>query len=245
MKLVLCGYGDACIDVLRQAVADPDIEQLYLVTHEPVPYFGDIRHVAGELGVEWTTTSINKAPLPFRPDIISSVWCREIIQPQIIELVDGAVFNLHPSLLPRHRGCSSVPWAIVDGDPETGVTAHYIDPGVDTGRIILQSRITIGPSETQLSLYRTCMAVAASMWRDALTLVANRDRGLQQPSEGASYHSRGAPYGGEIDDSWPEAKIERFIRAMTFPPLPCATYRGHEVRTFADYSRLRKAAPAS
>ena len=239
MKLILCGHGDACIGVLRQAVAAPDIQDVYLLTHDPVRHMADILPVAKDLGVPWTTESINTAKLPFKPDVISSVWYRKIIRPHIIDLVGGAIFNLHPSLLPRHRGCSSVPWSIIDGDAETGVTAHYIDAGIDTGRILLQSRIRIENSETQLSLFRKCMSLAASMWRDAFLLVTAGEAGVQQSEAGATYHARGAPYEGEIDDSWSEAQVERFIRAMSFPPLPYATYRGHEVRTFAEYLRLR------
>jgi methionyl-tRNA formyltransferase len=239
MRLVLCGYGEICVSVLRQAAADPDIEDIYLLTHEPVTYLGDIRPVADELQVAWTTTSINKAELPFRPDVISSVGYRNIIRPHIIDLVGGAIFNLHPSLLPRHRGCSSVPWAIIDGDAETGVTAHYIDAGIDTGKIILQSRIPVTRDETQLSLYRKCIDVAGEVWREALSLVTSGEPGVEQSAECASYHPRGAPYGGQIDETWPEVQIERFIRAMTFPPLPYATYRGQEVRSLADYVRIR------
>jgi methionyl-tRNA formyltransferase len=245
MKLVLCGHGDACIEVLRQAAAAQDIQDVYLLTHDPVPYLADILPVAKELDVPWTTESINTAKLPFKPDVISSVWYRKIIHPPIVDLVGGSIFNLHPSLLPRHRGCSSVPWSIIGGDAETGVTAHYIDAGVDTGRVILQSRIAIESTETQLSLYRKCMSLAASMWRDALLLVVAGEPGVEQSETGATHHPRGAPYGGEIDDSWSEAQIERFIRAMTFPPLPYATYRGHEVRTFSEYLQLRSKSHAS
>jgi methionyl-tRNA formyltransferase len=245
MRLALCGYGEICVSVLRQAAADPDIEDMYLLTHEPVSRVGDIRQVANELRVPWTTRSVNQAELPFQPDVISSVGYRNIIRPHIIDLVGGAIFNLHPSLLPRHRGCSSVPWAIIDGDAETGVTAHYIDAGIDTGKVILQSRIAIEAGETQLSLYRKCIKVAGEVWRDALTLVAAGEPGVEQSETGASYHSRGAPYGGQIDDAWPDAQIERFIRAMTFPPLPYATYRGQEVRTFADFVRIRSELQAS
>jgi GDP-perosamine N-formyltransferase len=245
MRLVLCGYGEICVSVLRQAVADRFVDDLYLVTHEPVTHLGDIRPVAKELGVPWTTDSINKAELPFEPDVVSSVGYRDVVRRPIIDRVGGAIFNLHPSLLPRHRGCSSVPWAIIEGDTETGVTAHYIDEGIDTGNVILQSRIAIEADETQLSLYQRCIAHAGAVWRGALELVSSGEAGVKQSEVGASYHSRGAPHGGEIDDAWSDAYTERFIRAMTFPPLPYARYRGREVRTMAEYLRLRSEPPTA
>src|SRR4029450_12379664 len=100
MKLVLCGHGDACIEVLRQAAAAQDIQDVYLLTHDPVPYLADILPVAKELDLPGPSESINPAKLPFQPDAISSVWYRRIIHQPVIDLVGGAIFNLHPSLLP-------------------------------------------------------------------------------------------------------------------------------------------------
>ena len=223
--------------MLRQAVAHPEIEDVYLVTHEPAAWMVDIRDTARELGIAWTTQSINSADLPFAPDVISSVWYRNIIRPHIVDSVEGRIFNLHPSLLPRHRGCSSVPWAIIEGDTETGVTAHYIDSGVDTGRILYQERVPIADDETQLSLYDKCLRLAAVMWTDSLRLVGEGSPGVEQTGH-ACHHPRGAPYEGKIDDSWDDGQVERFIRAMTFPPLPYATYRGQEVDSLEAYRRL-------
>jgi methionyl-tRNA formyltransferase len=237
MKLVLAGLGSAGCEVLRQAVSHPEIEDVYLLTHEPAAWMVDIRDTARELGIAWTTESINSAELPFAPDVISSVWYRNIIGPHIIESVQRRIFNLHPSLLPRHRGSSSVPWAIIEGDTETGVTAHYIDSGVDTGRVLHQERVQIADRETQLSLYNKCERMAAMMWTESLRLVVEGSPGVEQKGDGC-HHRRGAPYDGKIYESWDEGQVERFIRAMTFPPLPYATYRGHEVESLEAYRQL-------
>jgi methionyl-tRNA formyltransferase len=228
MRLVVAGLGYVASRVLRIAAAMPEVEDLYLVTHEPADWMIDVRETANELGVAWTTESINTAALPFAPDVISSTWYRTVIRPHVIESVGGRIFNLHPSLLPRHRGCSSVPWAIIEGDTETGVTAHYIDPGVDTGRVLFQERIPILPTATQWDLYDHLQRVAVTMWSEALRRVVEGDPGREQEG-GGCYHGRGAPYGGEIDPAWDEAQVERFVRAMTFPPLPYATFRGREI----------------
>lgn len=59
----------------------------------------------------------------------------------------------HPSLLPRHRGASAINWAIIEGDAETGVTWFWPDKGIDTGPLLIQRRVAIGPSESTGSLY--------------------------------------------------------------------------------------------
>jgi methionyl-tRNA formyltransferase len=59
----------------------------------------------------------------------------------------------HPSLLPRHRGASAINWAIIEGDAETGITWFWPDKGIDTGPILLQRRVPIGPEDSTGSLY--------------------------------------------------------------------------------------------
>ena len=59
----------------------------------------------------------------------------------------------HPSLLPRHRGASAINWAIIEGDAETGVTWFWPDKGIDTGPVLIQRRVPIGPSDSTGSLY--------------------------------------------------------------------------------------------
>jgi methionyl-tRNA formyltransferase len=59
----------------------------------------------------------------------------------------------HPSLLPRHRGASAINWAIIEGDAETGITWFWPDKGIDTGPILVQRRIPIGPDDSTGSLY--------------------------------------------------------------------------------------------
>lgn len=239
VKLLVCGYGYVAARVLELAMADPDIDDVYLVTHEPTAsWVEDVRTTATRLGVPYTTESVNTADLPFRPDVISSVWYRKIIRRHVIDDAQGRIFNLHPSLLPRHRGCSSVPWAMIEGDTETGVTAHYVDTGIDTGPVLCAMRTPIRPDDTQLSLYLRCMRLAVRLWPQALQMVLDGNPGSPQ-ADGGCEHRRGVPYGGRIDDSWGEAKVETFIRAMTFPPLPPATYRGELVPDLRTFRRLR------
>jgi len=126
---------------------------------------------------------------------------------------------------------------IIEGDTETGATAHYIDSGVDTGRALYQERVRIADHETQLSLYDKCQRLAAMMWTESLRLVVEGSPGVEQRGHGC-HHPRGAPYDGNIDDSWDEGQVDRFIRAMTFPPLPYATYRGQVVDSLEAYRRL-------
>lgn len=239
MKLILGGYHQAGLEVLRLAAANPLVNDIALFTHESAHGVPNLEHEAKKLGIWSTTGRLGEVDPPFAADIVSLVYYRHIVPRSVIDGADGRIFNAHPSLLPRHRGCSSVPWAIMDGDSMTGVTYHYVDCTIDTGRIILQSTLSISDDETAASLYRRCMGRTAELWPAAFLLVAHGYAGTEQ--EGPStYHRRGAPHGGEISPEWSDELIARFIRAMVYPPARYATYFGHEVATFEEFLQLRE-----
>jgi methionyl-tRNA formyltransferase len=238
VKIIVCGFGRPIERVLPYLVNGLGSENVALYTHADEDQFG--RHainVATELDVWRSTNTINESKPPFEPDIIASIYYRHIIKPHVIKAVNGRIFNAHTSLLPRHRGRSSIPWAIIEGDQYTGITYHYIDQPIDTGNIILQAATQISSDDTQATLFDRLNFLVIAYFGAALELVNRKFEGLQQHGQG-SYHKRGRPYGGEIDPAWSWDKIERFIRAMTYPPLPCATLDGKEIKTVADYKEV-------
>jgi methionyl-tRNA formyltransferase len=80
------------------------------------------------------------------PDVIVLGGSR-IIRKNIISIPKIGILNAHPGLLPKYRGVDVIPWAVYNGD-EVGVTVHFIDEGVDTGRIIMQEVIKLDEKET-------------------------------------------------------------------------------------------------
>ncbi len=73
--------------------------------------------------------------------------------PEFCAIPKHGMIQFHPSLLPLHRGPSSIPWAIIRGRAETGLSIFRPTPGLDEGPVILQKRVTIGPDDTAGSLY--------------------------------------------------------------------------------------------
>lgn len=232
MKLFLCGQGPAAESVLRNHLAPGNgVESVAVFTHSGAGIYG----MAQAWGLPVTLESVNTLEAwPFQPDIIVSVYYRTIIKQHVIDRANGKIFNAHTSLLPRHRGRSPIPWAIVEGDRQTGVTYHYIDDGIDTGRVILQAVCQISGTETQTTLFEKINTLVVAYFPAALALVLENWRGIEQQGED-TYHHAGPPYGGEINPDWTHGKIDRFIRAMTYPPLPYAKFRGREIRSMADY----------
>jgi len=88
-----------------------------------------------------------------QPDLLVLGFVTAFIPQEMIDLARLGGINYHPSLLPKYRGGSAINWAIINGEIETGVTIHFIDEGVDTGPIVLQEKVTIGPDDTVKSVY--------------------------------------------------------------------------------------------
>jgi UDP-4-amino-4-deoxy-L-arabinose formyltransferase/UDP-glucuronic acid dehydrogenase (UDP-4-keto-hexauronic acid decarboxylating) len=237
LKIILCGYNKIGCDVLKKISKMNCFNDIFLFTHKPLNNVPDIISVAKDLGIKYTKKSINKVELPFKPDIISSVYYRYIVKQHVIDLCNGKIFNVHPSLLPNHRGCSAVPWSIIDGDTYSGITYHYIDKEIDTGNIIFQISTLIDKNETQKSLYDRLMKIGFDYWEGAFRLVECGFEGCKQVGKG-KYHNRGVPYNGEIDDKWSNNKIERFIRAMIYPPYKPASYKGINIYSINQYKKI-------
>jgi methionyl-tRNA formyltransferase len=245
VKVLLCGFHWVGCRVLEHLVTRPDVSDVAVLTHPCPPHIESVGQLAAANGLWNSEVTVNdRTHWPFKPDIIASVYYRDIIRRNVIDEADGRVFNLHPSLLPRHRGCSSLTWAIAEGDAVAGITYHYIDQGVDTGAILLQAAMQISPSDTQATLFERAMGVGSEFWPAAFELVKCGFPGVPQIGK-PTRHRRGPPFGGQIDSSWPLSRVERFIRAMTNPPYPYASYKGHEICSLKQYARLRAEEVAS
>lgn len=234
MRLFLCGKGPASVAILEGLLAAG--HRVAVWTHEG----SDLETLARQRHVWNTTLSVNRVDAwPFEPVLIASVGYLIIIEPRTLEAVNGRAFNGHAALLPNHRGRSSVPWAIVDGDTVTGITYHWVDEGVDTGRILLQASCQMDADETQASLWDKINYLLIAHFPAALQLAHVDYPGVSQIGT-PQRHKAGPPYGGVIDPAWPTDKIERFIRAMSYPPLPYATLGGVEVKSMEEYRAIRR-----
>jgi methionyl-tRNA formyltransferase len=129
--------------------------------------------------------------------------------------------NLHASLLPRWRGAAPIQRAILAGDRETGVTIMQLDEGLDTGPVLLQESVPIGPATTGAEMHDRLAVLGARMMVQALD---GLDRGTlsprRQPAEGATYAAKLDRAEGRLDWRRPAAELERRVRA--FDPWPGA-----------------------
>lgn len=161
----------------------------------------------------------------YNPDLIVSIlWPRRILD-NVLALTKDCI-NFHPSLLPRHRGAYTQFWAIFDGDEEMGCTCHRMVSEFDAGRIIFQDSVPIADEECALSLHKKVASSIERCFQQVMELYLNPEglpAGDEWNVDQFPYHRRRLPFKGAIDPSWPDDKIDRFIRAMYFPPHAPAT----------------------
>ena len=88
-----------------------------------------------------------------QPDLVVLAGFMRVLPANFVNALKGKLINIHPSLLPEFKGAHAVRDALAAGATKTGVTIHYVDEGVDTGEIIIQSEVAIEPNDTEAVLH--------------------------------------------------------------------------------------------
>jgi methionyl-tRNA formyltransferase len=133
--------------------------------------------------------------------------------------------NVHASLLPRWRGAAPIQRALLAGDAESGVTIMQMDIGLDTGPILLQQGVLVGPKTTAGELGEALAALGARLVLEALAAVAlGALTPRPQPDEGVTYAAKLRREEAQLDWRRPAAALERQVRA--FDPRPGAFLEG-------------------
>src|SRR5438132_9313190 len=156
-----------------------------------------------------------------KPDMIVVMAYGQILPRDVLEIPKVACLNLHASLLPRWRGAAPIQAAIAAGDSQTGITAMYMDEGLDTGDILLERTIDIRRDESGRSLHDRLAEMAPDALLDSLGLLGTGSAPrIQQDNSLATYAQKLKREDGRIDWAEPAEVIERKIRA--FNPWPGA-----------------------
>jgi methionyl-tRNA formyltransferase len=233
MRIVFIGTGEIGVPTLR-ALLNSEHEVVAVVTQpdkrvgreqriEPPPIKKEVAKTRipilqpARIKDQQATEEIRD----FAPDVIVVVAYGQILPRDVLEIPRLACLNLHASLLPRWRGAAPIQAAIAAGDCETGITAMYMNQGLDTGDILLQRSVEILPNDTGGSLHERLAQIALRALLESLRLVAagNAPR-IAQDNAYATYAPKLKREHGLIDWSESAEAIERKIRA--YNPWPGA-----------------------
>lgn len=132
-------------------------------------------------------------------------------------------YNLHFAPLPRYRGALPIPYAILAGEMEHGVTIHRIETGADTGPILSQVFFPIYSDDTGYELYSRCEKYGINLLQQTMNMFLQMGGNCalrQQDHTLAISHKRSDLASMEVSFSWGRSKVVRFVRAFDFPPFP-------------------------
>jgi methionyl-tRNA formyltransferase len=165
------------------------------------------------------------------PDVIVVVAYGQILRPAVLDIPPLGCINVHGSLLPRLRGAAPIQWAVIRGEPETGVTTMIMDPGMDTGDIILQAAEPIVPDDTAGSFAERLAPRGAELLAETLDLL-RRGRAPRRPQDAAqaTYAPLLKREDGFIDWSQPAVAIRNRIHGCNPTPGALAFRDGRPVK---------------
>lgn len=178
-------------------------EALGLDVHQP-------ERLRGDAEIAWLAAQ--------RPDALVVVAFGQLLPPAIFDLPPLGAINAHASLLPAYRGAAPIQWALARGERRTGVTSMRIDAGLDTGAMLLQRAVEIGPRETAPELSLRLAELSAALMVETLErLAAGQIEQRPQPG-GATLAPPLRREDGDIAWSWTATQI--YDRWRGFQPWP-------------------------
>lgn len=176
MRLVFCGTPEFAVPAL-QALLDHQHEIALVLTQPDRPagrkmelQQSAVKRAALVRGLRVlqpekikNNEQLRKELEAIQPEAIIVVAYGRIIPQWMLDLPRFGNINLHGSLLPKYRGAAPIQWAVANGETETGVTTMRLDAGLDTGDVLLESRMAIGPDTTATELYPQLAATGAQL----------------------------------------------------------------------------------
>ena len=237
MRLLFCGTPEFAVPTLKHLLARPEFPVLGVISQpdrprgrghqlsaSPVKDVARAAHLPVHQPEKIRAPEVQELLEKLAPDVIVIIAYGQIIPGRLLAIPKHGWINLHASLLPKYRGAAPIHWAIANGETRTGLTTMHIDAGMDTGEILLQREMEIGPSETAPEL-------ALRMSQAGATLVEETLRGLDAGTilSRPQNHAEAtiAPIlkkeDGRID--WDSSAQEIYNRMRGFAPWPGAYSR--------------------
>jgi methionyl-tRNA formyltransferase len=245
MKVVFIGTPDFAIPTLERLIASR--HEVVLVVSKPDRPVGRRRVMTSPPVVElansheievWQPKGLKGDTAERRlrdadADVAVVVAYGKLIPENLLSVPRHGIVNLHPSLLPRHRGPSPIQWALVCGDRSTGVTTMQIDAGMDTGPVLLQRRVSIEPDETAEELTPRLADIGADLVVETLDgIEAGTVSPRPQPEDGANVSPMLRRSFAKVNWTMPSRQLVNRLRGFTPWPGLYTKFRGGRLKIF-------------
>ncbi len=246
MNLIFCGTPQFAVPTLQRLLAEKFDFSLVITNPDEPQGRGyelkapPVKELAVKSGLQVYQPAKLKDPAvreflsQYHPDAMVVVAYGHIIPPWMIGLPRLGCVNLHASLLPRYRGAAPLQWSLIRGERTTGVTTMLIDPGMDTGDILLQREVEVEAGDTTETLSAKLSALGAGLMVETLR---GLDRGEITPRQQDHSQATLAPMLKKEDGRihWELAAPEVAWRVRGLRPWPGAysTFRGKLIHIWA------------
>lgn len=168
-----------------------------------------------------------------KPDAIAVVAYGKILPKNIIDMPKYGCINVHGSLLPHYRGAAPIQWSIINGDKVTGISTMFMDEGLDTGDILLQTKVSINDDETSEELKKRLSAIGAELLIKTLKELENGT--LERIKQDDSQATLSPPLDkitGDIDWNKPAQEIHNLVRGSNPWPIAHTLLRGKNFKIY-------------
>jgi methionyl-tRNA formyltransferase len=217
-----------------------EVVAVYCPPDPPNGKLDPVKQKALSLGIPVRQHKSFKAPevreefIGLNADLAILAFVSFIVPSQVFSVPRLGSICFHPSLLPKYRGASAINWAVIKGETVTGLSLFWVDPGIDTGPVLLQKEVTIDPNDTTGSLYfNKIFPLGIEAIGEAVDLInkGNPPRMVQDETK-ASYDPPCGDEHAKIDWSKPAQEVYNLIRGCDPQPGAYTTYNGKMVRIF-------------
>ena len=203
------------------------------ITSSPVKKLAEKKNIPVYEARDVNSSFFIKKIKQITPDVAVVVAFGQILSSDFLSIPKICSLNVHPSLLPRYRGAAPIPWAIIRGDKETGVTIQTIEKGIDRGKIIIQEKTPINISDTAKDLEERLSFLGADLLLKAMNMIREGSvKYIVQNEEQASYAPKIKREDGLIRWEKSSYHIHNLVRglspypgAFTFVQLRCRKTR--------------------
>ncbi|MBQ6089851.1 MAG: methionyl-tRNA formyltransferase [Lachnospiraceae bacterium] len=202
-------------------------------------HFSPVKELALEHGIKVLQPEKGSGSLLFdelsaiKPDIIVVMAYGRILKKDVLELPKHGCINLHASLLPAYRGASPIQWAVLNGEPQTGITVMQMAEGLDSGDIIMTEKTPLDAKETAGSLTEKLAEMAGPLLLKALDAIeaGNATRTPQEEAK-ATYVTTIDKSFGALDFTKDAAMLERMVRGLYPWPSAYAYHNGKLIKFY-------------
>ncbi len=252
MRILIHGQQAFGKAVLERLLAGPDeIVGVFCAPDREGRPVDPLKEAALERGLpvhqpgSWKDDALLDLVQSFRSDLCVMAYVTLLVPRRVLDAPRFGTIQYHPSLLPLHRGPSSINWARIHGDHETGLTIFWPDEGLDEGPILLQKEVEVAPDDTVGSLYfDKLFPMGVEAVAEAVELVrAGTAPRIEQDESRATYEGWCREADAEVDWSKSAPEVHRLICGTDPQPGAWTVFGGNRLKLYGSRMGAGEGAP--